>query len=517
MMRTFILLLFLLHALSPVYAEVRMPAIISDHMVLQRDRPLPIWGEADPGERVTVIIAGQTHDISADDEGRWCITLDPLSATTAQDKTLTMRIVGQNTIELTDILVGEVWLCSGQSNMEFKLEKAQHATSEVEQASDVHLRLFQVARQQSFQPVFSVEGTWQLCQPQTARQFSAVGYFFGSELRKELDVPVGVIQSAWGGTPAEAWTTRDVMLSNKETRPIVERWDEATATFDQQIADWEQTVADWDAAQAANPNPESKKPKKPAFGRPNHPHRPSGLFHGMIEPLIPFGIRGVAWYQGETNRNRAYQYRWQLPLLIKDWRTHWGQGDFPFLIVQLPGFGPEQAEAVEPSTWSELREGQLLTLRQVPNTGLIVTIDVGEADDIHPRDKKTVGHRLALSALHDVYRLNVVPSGPLVEDVQIKGSEAVVRFDHVGSGLATRDDEPLRGFAVAPVDGAFVWAEAMIQGDEVILHAPGNFKIDAVRYAWADNPNRANLINREGLPASPFRTDNRTGLTDQIR
>lgn len=517
MTRCFIPLLFLIHALNPLHADVRLPAIISDHMVLQRDRPLPIWGEADPGERVTVSVTDQTHVAVADDDGQWMIHLDPLPATTAIGNPLAMRIVGRNKIELRDILVGEVWLCSGQSNMEFRLEKAQGGATEIQKPGDPHLRLFHVERQQSFSPVFSVEGAWQPGQPETVREFSAVAYFFATKLRTGLDVPVGIILSAWGGTPAEAWTTREVILSNNETRPIVERWDMATATFDQQVADWERSIAEWEAARAADPNTVSEKPRKPSFGRPDHPHRPSGLFYGMIEPLMPFGIRGVAWYQGETNRGRAYQYRWQLTQLINDWRSHWGQGDFPFLIVQLPGYGPAQTDASEPSAWSELRESQLLTFQQVMNTGLAVTIDVGEEDDIHPRDKKTVGYRLALSVLHDVYGLKVVPNGPLVKDVQVMGSQAVITFGSVGSGLTTRDDEPLRGFAVAPADGGFVWAEAEIQQDRVVLRSPEGFEIDAIRYAWADNPDRANLINQEGLPASPFRTDHRAGLTDQIR
>jgi len=497
-------------------AEVTLPAVIASGMVLQRDAPLPIWGAADAGERVVVTLADQRHETTADENGRWRVTLDPLPVTARDEPPLTMTVAGRNVLELTDLLVGEVWLCAGQSNMAFKLQQATGGAAAIAGADHPRMRLFHVAQQQAFEPVFTVQGEWRACDPQSVREFSAVAYFFGRELHAELDVPIGLIASSRGGTPAEPWTSREALLAHPETRPIVDRWDEATARFDETLAAWREQVAAWEAQQAAHPDPDVKKPATPSLGRPDHPHRPSGLFHGMIEPLMPFALRGVAWYQGETNRTRAYQYRYLLPVLIADWRKRWGQGDFPFLVVQMPGFGPPQSATVEPSVWAELREGQLLAYRALSNVGLVVTIDVGDVS-IHPPDKAPVGRRLAWWALHEVYGRDVAYTGPVVKQVTLDGDRAIVTFGPMSGALTTRDGGPLRGFAVAGPEGDFVEAEARIEGDRVTVRSPAVSRIEAVRYGWADNPSRANLISDAGLPATPFRSDDRPGVTDALR
>jgi sialate O-acetylesterase len=324
-------------------------------------------------------------------------------------------------------------------------------------------------------------------------------------------VPIGLIHTSWGGTPSEAWTRREILEKEPDAAPILERHDEAVAKYPEAKKEYEQKVEEWKktAEQAKSENKPAPQRPWPPLG-PGHSHSPSGLYNAMLAPLIPYGIKGAIWYQGETNAGRAYQYRKLFPAMIKNWRNDWGQGDFPFLFVQLANYMAVKPEPVE-SYWAELREAQLMTL-DLPNTGMAVIIDIGEADDIHPRNKQDVGKRLALWSLAKSYGKELVYSGPIFKSMTIKNGKAILNFDHVGGGLIARPNEPLKGFAIAGADRKFVWADAKIEGNQIVVSSDKVINPVAVRYAWADNP-VCNLYNKEGLPASPFRTDDWPGVT----
>ncbi|MHC4670466.1 MAG: sialate O-acetylesterase [Planctomycetota bacterium] len=482
-------------------AEVTLAGIFGDDMVLQQDAVLAIWGRAAPGERVRVTLAGRTARTEADADGRWRVELGPFRASAGR----TLTVAGRNRITLHRVCIGEVWLCSGQSNMQWPVRRSAHADREIAGARDPRLRLYTVPRHVAGEPREDVQGKWAVCGPETVASFSAVAYFFGRRLRADLKIPVGLIHASWGGTPAEAWTSRAALEAAPVLRPILERWDRTLAAWPAKRAAHEARLEAWqqqaEAARAAGTKP---PPRPRAPPGPDHPHRASGLFHGMIAPLRPFAIRGVIWYQGESNAGRAEQYQTLFPTLIRDWRRAWGRGDFPFLYVQLANFRAVVTEPGE-SAWAELRDAQRHALAE-PNTAMAVAVDIGEARDIHPKNKQEVGRRLALAAQALAYagarprQEKVVFSGPLYESHAVRGREVVVRFRHVGGGLAARDGDALRGFAVAGADRRFLRAQARLE------------RPVAVRYAWADNP-VCNLINAEGLPASPFRTDDWPGVT----
>ena len=482
-------------------------------MVLQQDQKATIWGWADPGEEVMVTVSWHNMKwaVTANRNGKWIYNMNPPKAGGPYEMTLT----GKNTITVKNIMVGEVWICSGQSNMQMSVQSSNNATEEIAAADYPNIRLFTVQRKVAQEPQSDCEGSWTLCSPETVPGFSAVGYFFGRELYQKLDVPVGLIHTSWGGTPAEAWTRRGVLKSDTDFRPILNRYDEAIKKYPQAKKEYEQKLAEWkqavEKAKAEGTNP-PRRPGAP-FG-PGHPHSPSGLYNAMIAPLIPYGIRGAIWYQGESNAGRAYQYRKLFPAMIKNWRTDWGQGDFPFLFVQLANFMAVKPDPGE-SNWAELREAQLMTL-SLPNTGMATIIDIGDADDIHPKDKQDVGKRLALWALAKTYGKELVYSGPLYKSMEVKNNQVVLHFDHIGSGLVAKGGEALKGFAIAGADRKFVWADAKIEGDTVVVSSDQVSEAVAVRYAWADNP-VCNLYNKEGLPASPFRTDQWPGVTADAR
>ncbi len=489
-----------------VRAEVRLPAIFGDNMVLQAGARLPVWGWADAGEEVHVLIGEQLRRTRADANGRWRVEFEPL----APGGPVKFVVEGKNRIELRNVLVGEVWLCSGQSNMEWPVSRAANPEQEIASANYPQIRLFKVAKIVAAKPLEDTDGQWQVCSPQTVAGFSAVGYFFGRELHKRLGVPVGLIQSAWGGTPAEAWTSLEALNAHPELKPIVERWDEILENYPKALERYRKRMAAWQqnakAARAAGKRP-PRRPRPPRG--PNHPHRPAGLYNGMIKPIVPFAIRGVIWYQGESNAARAYQYRTLFRTMIRDWRRTWRQGNFPFLFVQLANFRQRQAEPGE-SDWAELREAQTMALAE-PNTGMAVTIDIGEANDIHPKNKQDVGRRLALAALAIAYGKDIVYSGPLYDSHKIEGNKVRIFFTHVDGGLVARGGE-LKGFAIAGPDRKFVWAKAAIDGDTVVVWSDQVPNPVAVRYGWADNP-ECTLYNKAGLPASPFRTDDWPGIT----
>jgi len=516
----FALLVLGLQLCSTTSGDVRLPALLSDNMVLQRDAPVPVWGWAEPGEEVTVSIAGQSQSAEADSAGSWRVTLDPLQAGGPHE----MTVRGRSIITVSNVLVGEVWVGSGQSNMEVPVKLAMDAQKEIAAADYPEIRLFTVDRTPSLKPRQDVVGKWGACSGETVPDFSAVMYYFGRKLRGELGVPIGLVHSSWGGTIGQAWMSRQALESVPACKPNadqlqkqIDEYPDLVERFADYHKEWQAKIQPFEAAwhnwyvQAL----ELEKAGKPVPPAPPIPPIPGGrntptcLYNGMIRPLMPFAVRGVIWYQGEGNAGAAEQYRTLFPALIRSWRKDWGQGDFPFLFVQLANFKPIKDEPTE-SAWAELREAQLLTLSAVPNTGMAVAIDIGDVWNIHPLNKQDVGKRLALGALALAYSRDIVCSGPIYARMSREGSGIRLHFTHVGGGLVTKGDERLKGFAISGADGEFVWADAVIDGDTVVVRSDRVTAPADVRYAWADNP-VCNLYNKAGLPASPFRTDGPLG------
>lgn len=479
-----------------IWADVRLPALLGDHMVVQRGMPIHLWGWADPQESVAVAFRGETKATTASPEGRWNIYLEPAEAGGPYDLTIN----GQNSIQLTDILVGDVWVGSGQSNMGWPLERANDAEREVAAAQYPGIRYFEVVRSSSDVPKDDVEGEWRIVTPETAGEFSGVAYFFARHLHTKLGIPFGIIQSTWGGTPAHAWTSSRALSADLELAAHLadfEAQGEALKpAYDATLSDWKQRA---EKALAVG----DEAPQKPWPPRTLNPSQtPSWLFNGMIAPLTPYAIRGVIWYQGENDANNAQAalYRKLFRSLIEDWRREWGQGAFPFLFVQLASF----AGGAEGSMWPELREAQSMALG-LARAGMAVTIDVGDSVDIHPGNKQDVGLRLALAARAIEYaEQGLEYSGPVYRQTTQEGSSLRVWFDHASSGLNARSG-PLVGFEVAGRDGEFAPAEARISGNSVVLTSSVVQVPIQARYAWADDP-KGNLMNGAGLPASPFRT-----------
>jgi sialate O-acetylesterase len=636
-------------------ADVRLPAIIGDNMVLQQDRKATIWGWAEPNEQIIVRVSwhNMRWGITAGGDGKWVFKMHPPTAGGPYEMTIT----GNNAVTIKNILVGEVWVCSGQSNMQMAVTQSANGQQEIAAANYPNIRLFSVQRKVADQPQSDCTGNWVACSPQSVADFSAVAYYFGRQLHQELKVPVGLIHTSWGGTPAEAWTSSRVLKMLTDYKAVMEEIEQVRANpepfqnkYEQQLSEWRKKIEFWgpegksatDAAfddsgwlqmELPKPweqggladfdgmvwfrkdvnvpeswvgkeaiielgpiddmdatfingirvggieapgrwqtprkykvgkdvlkpgrniiavrivdtggaggicgNPEQMKlgpageteqaitlagqwrykkgfdlKSMPAQPRPpllvNNANAPTALYNAMIAPLIPYGIQGAIWYQGESNAGRAYQYRQLFPAMIKNWREDWGQGNFSFLFAQLANFLPVKPDPCE-SEWAELREAQTMTL-SLPNTGMAVIVDIGDANDIHPKNKQDVGKRLALWALAKTYGKNLVYCGPLYKSMRVDGSRIILSFDQIGGGLAAKDGGQLKGFVIAGSDRKFVWADAKIEGDTVVV---GSEKVQApvaVRYGWADNP-VCNLYNKEGLPASPFRTDDWPGLT----
>jgi sialate O-acetylesterase len=458
-------------------AELKVASIFTDHMVLQRDKPMPIWGWANIGEKVTVEFAGQTKTTTADEGDKWFVKLDAMVAS-AEPRTLKV-----NGLVIADVLVGDVWLCSGQSNMSVPLRHANNGDAEVADAKHPQLRFFQVPGVAKTKPQSQCGGEWQVCSPETAGTFSAAGYFFGRELHQTLSVPIGLIQAAVGSTAGEAWTSESALSSTAEFKTLIGKPIELRKAKAANKGDeWTQTDGD--------------------------KNLPASLYNGMIAPLAPFAIRGAVWYQGENNANdavRAEAYRRLLPLMVSDWRREFDQ-EFPFYIVQLANFARRgDSPASDPwrvSLWSVLRESQALAASTLPKSGLAVTIDIGDAKQIHPENKQDVGRRLALIALAEEYGRNVECSGPVCTGMKIEGDKALLSFTHA-EGLAAKEGA-LTGFVIASEDGRFQEAQAIIKGTMVQVSSPEVSKPVAVRYAWSNNP-KCNLVNSAGLPAQPFR------------
>ena len=646
--------LFLLAVLcglvSPSGADPLLPHLLADHMVLQQDRPIHIWGKADPEEQITITLADKTVSVLPDASGNWSVRLPAMHA----GGPFTIVVRGNKTIFIKDVMIGEVWVASGQSNMTFALSDSVGAAEEIPKADYPQIRLFVVPKKIALEAQSdTLPAAWEICSPETAKTFSAVAYYFARDLRRKLNVPIGIIESAWPGTMIEEWIDSKTLQETPALKSIADQWDGSSPakaaeaigrrSFNLQFDDFElirdpsspgtlfsnfddgtsrntmggewsyswqdapktsfdlvapgrggagfaATVAgkmdasdgsrltahfkaDHSAADLSSyagirfwvrgdgsfrvrtlqptitdvddygtPLFQASSDWKPvvilfrdlrqegwgvtedftvqsltgfaieSFPGSDYPPRPpSGLYGGMITPLEPYSLRGVIWYQGESNALEAYQYRKLLPALIESWRGSWNQGDFPFLIVQLPNHGAIPEKPSE-SAWAELREAQFLTTKQIPNTEIAVTIDIGDPKNVHPHRKAEVGQRLALLALGTTYKKPIVYSGPLYQSMTVERNKIRIRFKNTGSGMEARGGGPLIGFAIAGADQDFRSAQAAIDGVSVVVSSPEVPKPVAVRYAWGDSP-RCNLFNKDGLPASPFRTDSWPGIT----
>ena len=445
------LVLFAL-CVQSAYGEVTLAPLFRDNAVLQRDKPVPVWGRATPGEKVTVSFAGQIVSNVADGNGYWSIVLDAMSACA---EPANMTVSGQNTLTVYNVLIGEVWLCSGQSNMAWLVRNSFNPEEEIAAANHPLIRHFKVPLVAASAPAEECGGGWEVCTPQTVGGFSAVAYYFGRELHLKLGVPIGIINSSWGATAIESWMSPQALAADPAGPNAVER--------------------------LQNTSEELQK-------------KPSSLYHAMISPLLPFALRGVIWYQGEANASRYEEYRTLFPSMIHQWRTDLKQGDIPFYYVQLAGFETE-------APWAFQREAQQYALR-LPATGEAVTIDIGDPTDIHPKNKQEVGRRLALNAFAGVYGIDIEYCGPVHSGIVVEKEKLRVKFAHAG-GLFSKDST-LLGFEIAEVDNKYVSANAVIEGESVVVYSNQVSKPVAVRYAWSSNPTSP-LYNAAGLPASPFR------------
>lgn len=486
-------------AASASPAALRLAPMFSEHMVLQEGRKVPVWGWADDGTAVAVTIQGRTVSTVARG-GQWRVDLKPLKA--GGPMTLTVGTKDE-TVQFTDVLVGEVWVCSGQSNMEWPLERSVEPAADIASATNPQIRFFKVPKSRLPEPTTEIKSAWEVCSPDAAKGFSAVGYYFGRALAAAHGKPVGLVGTYWGGTPAESWTCQGALAAvPRLEREIVQPWTARKAGYEQQLAAYNERKA-----KAREENREFKEQP------PRAPWAPAELYNGMIAPLLPYAIQGAIWYQGESNAGQADQYRTLFPTMIQCWRKDWGQGDFPFLAVQLAPWDrnkkrslAEITAAPGESDWAELREAQLLATRTLPKVGMAVITDVGDKDDIHPTKKGPVGERLALLARALAHGERVVHSGPAYRGIRVKDGKAILSFEHSAGGLVAQGGA-LTGFAICGEDRQWRWAQAEIQkGDTVAVWSAEVPKPVAVRYGWADFP-VVNLFNKAGLPASPFRTD----------
>jgi len=485
---------------GPLRANVKLPALISDNMVLQQDLPDNVWGWADPGEKVTVKFADKSAAAVADAEGKWNAKLEGLAPGAVGDLTVT----GNNSLTVKNVAVGEVWVASGQSNMEFTLSGAKNAPEEIQAAKYPLLRMFTLKKAAKAEPQADCVGQWEVCTPETASHFSAVGYFFSRRLLETLKQPIGLIHTSWGGTGAELWTPKPVLEADPSYKSFFLNWQHTVEAYPQAKEKYDKDMITWREEQKKATEAGTKPPPAPRAPRGGDDFgSPACLFNGMIEPVLPYTIRGAIWYQGEANVGNPALYQKLFPTMIQSWRRLWNEEEFPFIFVQLANYLPRHDEPTD-SNWAALREAQTATL-DLPHTAMAVTIDIGEGDNIHPKDKQDVGLRLALAAEATVYYHDQEFSGPIYAGIQVEDDKLRLTFRH-GEGMKAADGGKLKGFAVAGADRKFIWADAEVQGDHVIVSSPSVKEPVAARYAWADNP-ECNLINAAGLPASPFRTD----------
>lgn len=490
---------------TPLQAELRLADVFGDHMVLQREMPLPVWGWADPNQTVSVSFAGQSVEASAGDDGRWSAKLDALEAS-AEGRELSVRMKsGGDAVTITDVVVGEVWLCSGQSNMEWSVGAAKDGKNEIAAANFPSIRLFHVPKNPATTPQGEVDASWNACSPEHVVNFSAVGYFFGRELSRELGVPIGLIASSWGGTRIEPWTPVVGLESVDSTSSLAAEFGDPSVTYQAQLKAHIPVLEAWveQAKQAGADG--TTLPELPAAPAPPQygSGTPTGLYNGMIHPLVPFAMRGAIWYQGESNNGEGMAYFDKMKALVNGWRSVFENPDLSFYFVQLAPFNYANGEQTLPYLW----EAQVAAALKIPNTGMAVTTDIGNVKDIHPRNKQDVGKRLSLWALAKNYgRVDLVFSGPIYRSMVIEGSKIRVNFDHAVGGLKSRDDQELSDFQIAGEDGKFVPATAQIDGETVLVSSPDIAAPKHVRFAWHHMVN-PNLCNQSGLPASPFKSD----------
>ena len=480
-------------------AQVKLPALVSDNMVLQQNAKVNLWGWASPDEKISIQVEWQNTpiEIIANSEGNWKATVDTPKGS---EKTYSIKIEATNKIVLNNILIGEVWVCSGQSNMYFPVGKEEgtwktgvkNYAEEIQNANYPTIRLFTVLTNASPKPLNDVTGSWAVCSPNTIKTFSAVAYFFGRDLYQKLKVPVGLISTSWGGTKAEAWTAQDVLESNPDFVSILEEDAKNEKLYQEKLETYYFNLKKEQITNNNGLKTELKKPKKEA-NKTSYV-----LYNAMLHPLINYTMKGVIWYQGESNSGKANLYQTLFPAMVKSWRDDWKQGDFPFYYVQIT---PHKGQT------PEIREAQLLSLKKIPNSGMVVTTDVGDANNIHPTNKQTVGHRLALIAMAKTYNEDkLVYSGPIYNHMKIKKNRVQLFFDYTESGFK-KTDENLKEFEIAGEDKIFYPADAKIDGKTIIVASEKVKKPVAVRFAWKPIP-EPNLFNAENLPASPFRTDN---------
>jgi sialate O-acetylesterase len=485
---------------SAARADLVVPAVFGHNMVIQADAAVAVWGTARPGEVVTVAIAGRTASATAGTNGSWRATLAPLPA--GGPHVLTIR--GESgTLSFTNVMVGEVWFCGGQSNMEWPLPKTRDGAATIASADHPDIRFFRVPKKPAKEPQADCNGQWQVCSPATAGALSGAGYYFGRELQARLKVPVGLIVCAWSGAAIESFLALDTLAEHPVLRKkITEHEEYRTTEYPARLRayqDWEREARQ-EKASGKVPPPEPRRPKDP-----DGPERGlCNLYNGMVAPVLPYTIRGITWYQGENNIGNTDEYRALFPLLIRDWRRRWRQGDFPFLFVQVSSIG-QPSDQPSDDGWCRIRDSQLAGLGET-NTAMVTTMDIGDGS-LHPANKRDVGLRLALTARAVAYgEKNLVCMGPLFAGVTFEGSAAVIRFTHTGAGLEAKGGAPLKGFTMAGADRKFAKAAARIDGDTAIVSCAEIPAPVAVRYGWAGSPD-CNLYNRDGLPASPFRTD----------
>ena len=500
-------LLFLSQTIT--FAEVRLPRVFGDNMVIQRDMPAPIWGWASPNQGITITVSKEdgdseidTYVAEADEKGNWRTTL---KATPAGGP-YKIEVAGENTVELSDVLFGEVWVCSGQSNMAWSVNTSNNSEEEIAAANYPNIRLFHIPQRASGLPVADVHAQWRPTTPDSVRHFSAVAYFFGRHVHKELGIPIGLISTSWGGTRIEAWTAPEGFKAVPKLSAISEEVTDINTNYQRQLPEKMKAIEEWIAETRDALENDGIIYKMPENEHALNPHnRPTALYNHMIYPVAPYAIRGALWYQGESNMKEGMMYHEKMKGLIKGWREIWSQGDFPFYFVQLAPWGGYDRD--DPTHLPKIWEAQAATLA-LPNTGMVVTTDIGNVRDIHPRNKQDVGLRLAFWALAKTYGQNdLVCSGPLYKSMKIEGSSIRLHFQHVGSGLVSRDGEPLSWVQIAGEDQQFVDAVAEIDGDTLVVSSDSVESPVAVRLGW-NQIAEPNLMNKEGLPVSPFRTDN---------
>lgn len=492
--------------------------IFNNNMVLQRDVKIPVWGTSTPNSQVTVSFAEQNVSATADAAGKWKAVLNAMPA----GGPFKLKVTDESgSVTFNNVLVGEVWICSGQSNMEWWVANSDGAEEEIKNADYPGLRLFFADRKILTDPAESISGKWYVCTPLYVPKFSGVGYYFGKNLHKALNVPVGLINVSRGGTPISAWMSTQSLESDPDFANILKNYQEALKTYPEKKRLYEEkykqfqekyaNYTEFKKAVAKAKKAGEKVPVKPypPYLAPQGLWQPSGCYNAYIHPLAPFALRGVIWYQGENDVKISFLYRKLLPAMIKGWRNLWHQPDLQFIIVQLPNYGKTFAECRE-NQWAEMREAQYLTSKSVPDTGIAVTIDIGGAEKLHPGNKRDVGKRLALWALANTYKKDIPFAGPIYKSFRKDGDKIIITFDQ--TDLVARNGEKLNAFQIAGSDKKFVWANARLENNAVVVWSPEVKDPAAVRYAWEYAP-EVNLYNKNGLPAMPFRTDNWPGMT----